>query len=63
MDSSKEKELTLLSVILFFDKSRRNQAKKFHFWVCEILQPCQEPGVFQNLVNELHLGDIEFYFK
>ena len=62
MDSSKEEEIALLSVILFDNKSRRKKEKKRRFWVREIFQHRQEHGVFSDLVTELQLGDREYYF-
>ena len=63
MDSSEAKEIALLSVTLFDNKSKRKQAERRRFWVREKFQRYEEHGVFSNSATELQLGGREYYFK
>ena len=71
MSDSDEEELYLHYLLVLLVRRRRrrrkqqfnNKNKKRKQWVRDIFTRRDELGEYSNLVQELRLGDREFYFK
>ena len=59
---SEEEEVALLC-LLICDYGKRREKRKRKYWVKNIFRKRNELGAFSTLVNEMRLGDREYYFK
>ena len=58
--------LDILLLIFLLRKRRRKRKRDYkrkRFWVRSIFQRRKKQGEYHNLVQELRLGDREFYFR
>ena len=65
--SDQDIDLCLIAVLLLRRKRKRENTlkkrKKRKYWVRSIYRKREEHGIFHCLVQELRLGDREFYFR
>ena len=53
----------LLVIAILRQRRKREPRRKCRFWICEIFKKREEFGAYNLLVQELRLGDREFYLR
>ena len=62
MSDSEEEDILFLQLVILF-KMKKKKERKRKKWVRELFRKREEKGAFNNLVQEMKLGDRESIFR